>query len=477
MSSQVSITSAITVTPSVALGGVYSAVSSTAYVIGQGTGNVDGYSYMTLALGSNAESYYEWGFDLSEIPRGSVINSVSCQARCLITQSGASYITTRKVQLYTGEGTAKGTGTTITGLHATPRTLDCGSWTREELDTCRIRFTAIRATGNTGTSIQVRVFGADLTVGYEFNGEAFDVSASSSYSGASVVPANQEICSGSDATLKIYTDKVNKIIVEDNNTVVTNSLTFVESPSVYLHCHPSSFDEENSVYNSVYSTYVKENGFNPCHNTTRCALYALTGNGVSSYMYYNFDCSSIPNDAIIEAVACRARCTIQNNRFTTGSANTFFQVCIGTSGVSGQIGVTGTTTSMNATTGPINGTSTITGLTRSDLDNIKIKFQAKKNSASASTLSTFSFWGASLSVKYKMPSGYSYYAYTISGIDDDHVILVSEKPGGTKVKIAGDWVDVGTVWVRENGNWVDRTADYETIFSSDKVYVRKPLPT
>ena len=476
MSSQVNITSAITVTPSVALGGVYSAVSSTAFIVGQGVENRDGYAYFGLKSGASTESYYEWGFDLSEIPRGSTINSVTCQARCVITNTATGNVATRIVQLYTGDNTPKGTGVTITTGYTGVRTLDCGSWTREELDTCRIRFTGIRGTSNPKSVYTIRVFGATLSVDYTFEGTMYDVSANSSYSGVSVTPANQEIGSGSDATVKIYTDKINRIKVEDNNTVVTSGFTYVEPPLVYLHVHPSSFDEENSVYSGVYSTNVKENGFNPCHNTSRCALYSLTGEGVSSCMYYNFDCSSVPNDAIIESIVCRARCSFQSGRFTTGNSNTFFQMYVGTTPVGNRISVSGTFTTASVTTS-IQGSGTISGLSRSDLDDIKIKYQVLKNSTCASTQSTFNFWGASLSVAYRMPSGYSYYAYTISGIDDDHVILVSEKPGGTKVKIAGDWVDVGTVWVRENGSWVDRTADYETIFASDKVYVRKPLPT
>lgn len=120
-----------------------------------------------LVYGSNSETYAYFTFDLSEIPEDAVITSINCKAKAHGKMSSKSTTTAQTIQLYTGT-TPKGTATTLPSNNETTiLTLDCGTWTRAELDDCRIKLYAKRGTVNTSTDDSIGLFGATLTVEYE----------------------------------------------------------------------------------------------------------------------------------------------------------------------------------------------------------------------------------------------------------------------------------------------------------------------
>lgn len=81
--------------------------------------------------GSNTTGIVDYSFDLSSIPSSVTISSISCRVMAHEENESRSVFT---VQLYSGN-TAKGSSTTVSGTANNIYTLDCGSWTRAELDT------------------------------------------------------------------------------------------------------------------------------------------------------------------------------------------------------------------------------------------------------------------------------------------------------------------------------------------------------
>lgn len=90
---------------------------------GNATGNV-------YSSGSSTTGVIEYSFDLSGIPSGVSIQSVSCQVMAHEENSSRSTFT---LQLYAGS-TAKGSKTTVSGTSNTIYTLTCGSWSRSDID-------------------------------------------------------------------------------------------------------------------------------------------------------------------------------------------------------------------------------------------------------------------------------------------------------------------------------------------------------
>ncbi|MGM9608358.1 MAG: hypothetical protein ACI3XJ_12720 [Oscillospiraceae bacterium] len=122
------------------------------------------YAQWTMKTGSSAETYVFYLFDLSAIPENAMIESVSCTAKAYISSTTTSRISARTIQLYSGS-TAKGSSTNIS-TSTTALTMTCGEWTRAELEDCRIRIYAKRGTSQTSTSVNMRFYGATLTVTY-----------------------------------------------------------------------------------------------------------------------------------------------------------------------------------------------------------------------------------------------------------------------------------------------------------------------
>lgn len=136
---------------------------------------------VNLKTGSKATSYLFYKFDLSAIPANATIDSVACKVKCYINQTNSSRIATRQVQMYYGINTAKGTASTMS-TSTTALNITCGTWTRAELDDCRIRLYVVRGTSNTTTTYYMGLYGADLTVQYtEVSGEKMMIKTSGTW--------------------------------------------------------------------------------------------------------------------------------------------------------------------------------------------------------------------------------------------------------------------------------------------------------
>jgi len=125
------------------------------------------YAQVTCKTGSRASSYFSLKFDLSSIPDNATITSVTCKFKARV--SSTSYISTATGQLY-ANNTAVGSSVSCrsTSTTATYTISNTGSWTRTELDNLLLRLTATRGTSQTTKAAYLYVYGADLTINYEY---------------------------------------------------------------------------------------------------------------------------------------------------------------------------------------------------------------------------------------------------------------------------------------------------------------------
>lgn len=138
--------------------------------VGKGSSNTTR-ALIDLTKGSNAETYIFWPFDLSSIPSDATIDSVSCQVKAYISAASSTYVKSYTAQLYSGN-TAKGSSYSLPAS-AKVFSLSTGTWTREELSKCRLRFYAMRGTSSTSYNVSIYFYGADLTVVYTYQSEEF----------------------------------------------------------------------------------------------------------------------------------------------------------------------------------------------------------------------------------------------------------------------------------------------------------------
>lgn len=141
--------------------------------IGKGSSNST-YAQWSLKKGFGSETYVFYLFDLSAIHEDATIDSVECTAKGYSSCSSnmVNYVRTQTMQMFFGTSTAKGTAAKLTDS-VTTATIDGGTWTREELNDCRLRIYGIRSESGTSTTYYHRFYGADLTVTYTYNSEKF----------------------------------------------------------------------------------------------------------------------------------------------------------------------------------------------------------------------------------------------------------------------------------------------------------------
>lgn len=125
-------------------------------------------AYIYLTRGGMAETYIYYTFDVSAIPVGATINSVTGKVKCFISETTSSRITQRNIQLFSGS-TAKGNATTIDSMTSL-FDLTPGNWTREELDNISLRAYAQRSYTGTNNNYYITFYGAEITIEYESGG-------------------------------------------------------------------------------------------------------------------------------------------------------------------------------------------------------------------------------------------------------------------------------------------------------------------
>lgn len=402
--------------------------ASSSYPASNGYADASSTTYVQFSITRNKTGSTYYVFSVTGIPSGATISNVSCVAKIRI--NGTSYVTSTRIQLYSGT-TAKGTsGTFASTSTSNTVTLNGGSWTATELENARLYF---QGTGNNSNnnSRYIYFYGATLSVTYVLQGTEYEIISTLATDAVdSIDPAGQTyIMTGNDYELSIYADSIDNFIIEDNGVDVTNSLVrHTSQPGNFTFTGiPTSFDYTNSIYdttsgtNGVYDTNYIDNGLTDYTSSTRAAIYAVQGSNADTYIYYNFDCSSIPNNAIITSVSCQVKAGNQGTSYYSSNYRQV-QLCSGTTTKGTSQNITGSNTS--PTTVTVNGGSS---WTREELNDIKIRYWVRRGTSSTTTGSTISFYGATLTINYTVTSENPYYwTYSLSNISADHTIIISD---------------------------------------------------
>ena len=222
--------------------------------VGKSSSNTT-YATLTTSTTGGSTSYAFWKFDCSSIPSGAIIESVSCVAKCYV--SSTTRISTRSVQLYYGTSTAKGSSVSFNKNEST-QTLDCGTWTREELNDINIRVAGTRNATST-RSASIRFYGADLTVTYTMP-QNYTVTTTIT-NGVLVNPSTSEVVVGGsnldfffrgNERTKFMSMKVNGAAVTVTKVAGQNSSAATWTPSTnygtYNNNAITNVNSDNSTY-------------------------------------------------------------------------------------------------------------------------------------------------------------------------------------------------------------------------------------
>jgi len=178
------------------------------------------------------------------------------------------------------------------------------------------------------------------------------------------------------------------VLLTGRNPIKTYE-TIIVTATETVTAHPVSYDSSEYSYDSI------SNESNPIgkgsDNTTYATINLKTGGSAETYVYYNFDLSSIPSNATIDSVTCVAKGYISNASSTYIPTRTI-QLYSGSIAKGGSATLTTT-----ATTHTFDGGA----WTREELNDCRIKLYAKRGSfMGTSTARNMQFYGADLTITY-----------------------------------------------------------------------------
>ena len=237
-----------------------------------------------ITTGQNAETFIYYNFDINSslIPDGATILSIVAKAKAYISTTNASRITTRQCQLCTDTGSGivtKGTAYTISNS-TTAFTLTAGDWTLAELRGARIRLYVKRGTSNTSTAYNVRFYGADLTITYEYEGVEYEVHTYSDTTKAEYIDDSTYTSHGDSYTTTFFTSYPWRVSVVDNG---------VEHVPSYMYEYENLLIDKYNT-KSEYYTYSGSIG------RARVSEGIIDGNdpyNVVNNHYYDLGCGAV----------------------------------------------------------------------------------------------------------------------------------------------------------------------------------------
>ena len=394
--------------------------------VGKSSSNTT-YATLTTSTTGGATSYAFWKFDCSSIPSGATIESVSCVAKCYVNNT--SRIGTRSVQLYYGTSTAKGSSVSFDNSTNATQTLNCGTWTREELNDINIRVAGTRGTSTRSATIQF--YGADLTVTYTIP-QNYTVTTTIT-NGVLVNPsASEVVVGGSDLDFffrgnektKFMSMKVNGAAVTVTKVAGQNSSAATWTPS------------------TNYGTY-NNNAITNVNGDNNTYFWSNEAQSVGKYILFTFN----------KFIALTGVTTYSNNSTDYPSSVNKLQVS------------SDNTNWVNVGTFQNNPTSTFTGINATKIKYVRIYCDTTGNN-SWLVLNSVTF-------TYTVPVIEEGYSYTLSNIDGDKTVEITFiNTNRVLLKVNGEYKE-GTAYKKTSGRWTAVTPKELSDYLKDKKIKKK----
>lgn len=174
-----------------------------------------------------------------------------------------------------------------------------------------------------------------------------------------------------------------------------------------ISVHPTGVANDHA-YASISN---QTNGYNESSNTTYATINLTTGSGATTYIYFTFNFSGIPEGATINSVSCTAKAyinTTNSSRITTRQ----MQLYSGTTAKGSATTVSNSTTTATMSAG---------SWTRNELQNARIRLYGVRGTSNTTSTYYFRFYGATFTVEYSINGT----AYTINATSNVSGVTVS----------------------------------------------------
>ena len=417
----------------------YSTTTSGGGGLNPTSGGTTAYDTIQPVRTQGADTYQYYTFDVSSIPQGSVIASVSGKIKTRVANTSSTYFTTKEVYFTVGSTPMQvGTSVAINTNQVTVFSIPAFTvQDRSSLDTIEACVHLVRGTQNSSAYF----YGADLTVTY-YEPTYHDVEIDNDTQ-ITVSPAtDQTVLEGSDLAILLYVDSIDGITITDNGNDVTSQLDYVSSGTTSLSLNPTHLVGSTATVNNQSNAYAGT-------GSTTYAQMSFTGSG---YMDWGFDFDPLPFNATITSISCAVKCFA--NSSMTGTAAQLY---------SGEI-AKGSPSTIPSTAGGTVLNLSCGSWTASEFNDVKLRLQGTVSSSKPMNI-----YGAE--VQYTTPD--SVYVYQLEGISEDHVIVISSAGSQERlyIKKNGQFVTVLKVYKKAQGTWQEQS-DLSYVFDEGNIYVK-----
>lgn len=213
----------------------------------------------------------------------------------------------------------------------------------------------------------------------------------------------------------------------------------------------TSYDETDHAYYQIASGYPASNGLGD-GTGTYAGFHLTRGSQAESYVYYGFDCSSIPDNAAITSVSLSERASMSTQN-TNQVATATLQLYAGTT-------AKGSATSFLNTTAQyftVNGGSS---WTVAEIKTCRLKAYCKRGSRNQNSQYTMRLFGGTLTVNYTI-SGMAYTVTISTDVDGDSVSPATQELfEGETAKVKINTSDTTNKTLTDNNSNVTSSLEY-----------------
>ena len=165
-------------------------------------------------------------------------------------------------------------------------------------------------------------------------------------------------------------------------------------PQPVQHTLTVNLSSYDSVDKSYYNITGVSNAYTAPDSTTLCGVVMKRGADANTWVYFKFDTSSLPADATIVSVACKAKVQKQTNN-ANYIASAGCVMCSGTTVKTPSVTVAADAYIRTFTTG---------SWSLAELADVRIKLYGTRGGSNTSNNYTLRMYGAELTIVYTTPS-------------------------------------------------------------------------
>lgn len=426
--------------------------------------NTDSTTYATVSTTSTSTRYiYLRGFNFSDIPAGSIINSFSIKLKA--NESGMSTSSSYRPYLVNGTTTLTGTFSAINTTVTTQTCSDVAAdW--ETLsgygNNFGIRITVRRSGGGGGSSSTgyCYIYGAEIEVNYTL---ANPCTITSTLTGNGTINPSGAYSTyeGVEYTLTITpTNTSDTVTATKNGTDITSQLVGHGAGGTES-CVLGTYSLVSGGFNGSGATYFQGIVGNGVGATQTTSNYYSSGSGTNAVFTYSMAFTDIPSNATVTRVYCEV------NGHPESTSNSSEYMCVqlksGSTNLSAQYNFKDSGSTNNSTyTLECTTLPTVAQLQSMVLECTLGYYGGAINGATCYVV---------YSVAGSNPSYYTY-TYTADGNATIAVVIGSVSTDAFWFKnSSGTWVAATKVYKKVSGSWVEQT-NLSTVYDSTKNYVK-----